>query len=149
MQYGDRLISCRRGYLRTYAREAAEHFQPTAGSLQVPHPWPDLNKVYPQQADITLNTNTRFSRRGGGKKRIIDSRNMMGLMSFPGVVFLSFCYILIFLLLLPLWPLRRAELFPTPDSKTCSYLKRGSERLRLPRTHFAPGYSYPSSCHRP
>lgn len=47
----------------------------------------------------------------------------MGLMSFPRVVFLSFCYVLI--LLLPLWPL--GELFPTLDSKTYMYLKRGSE----------------------
>jgi len=84
----------------------------------VPHPWPDLNKVYPQQADSTLHTNTRFSRRGERKKiHIIDSRNMMGLMSFPGVVFLSFCYVLLHPLL-PLWPLRLAELFPTLDSQT-------------------------------
>lgn len=76
---------------RTHAPNATEHFQSTVGSLQVPHPWPDLNKVYPQQADDTLHTNIRLSRRGRRKKKhIIDSRNTMGLMSFPTVVFLEF-----------------------------------------------------------
>lgn len=30
----------------------------------MPHPWPDLNKVYPKQADSTPHANTTFSRRG-------------------------------------------------------------------------------------
>lgn len=53
----------------------------------------------------------------------------MSLMSFPEVVFLSFCYTLVLLLLfLPLRPPRRVELFPTPHFKATMNLLEDSQR---------------------
>lgn len=118
IQYDDQLVSCRRCIIRTCAPNATEHFQSTAGRLQVPHPWPDLNKVYPQKADNTVHSNTRISRRGGEKNTSLIQGTWWGWCPSLGLFFLSFCYVLILLVLLPLWHLRRCELFPTLDCKT-------------------------------
>lgn len=138
---------------RTHAPNATEHFQSTVGSLQVPHPWPDLNKVYPQQADDTLHTNIRLSRRGRRKKNTsLILGTWWGWCPSPRLFFLSFYYVLIvlLLLLLPLWPLRRCELLPTLDCKTYMYLKRSSDAMVASDTlctKHEPSYSYPFSCH--
>ena len=75
-------------YHRTFASKATGYFQSAAGSLQLPHPWPDLNKVYTHTHTHTLTqqhsrqrTNTRWSLIAEKTTHIIDS--VMGLMSSP------------------------------------------------------------------